>query len=239
MSHCIWCDQPLIPQVSWSFILGLQPEGVVCAICLEQLKQITGEICQICGRPLSLFPEKYQQNGRCHDCIRWENDENWSGMLTKNRSLYQYNDFLQELLAKYKFRGDALIANGFGRPIRTLYEQHFKGTRIVPIPLSPGRHYERGFNQSVLIAEQLEQPIHEVLNRIQGEEKQSKKNRKERVAMNETIFTINEEHVATIKEQNILLIDDIYTTGATLRQAAKVLIDHGAATVQSLTIARS
>jgi competence protein ComFC len=240
MEHCLWCDKAFLQPVSWEYVFGLQSRNVICLECEEMLLPIIGEICQICGRPLSIFPEKYQQNGVCNDCLRWENDSDLGGVLTINRSIYQYNDFLQEIIAKYKFRGDAGIVKGFQNRLLKLYKSEFAGSLVVPIPLSEKRHYDRGFNQSVLIAQLLNLPVHEVLMRQSSEAKQSKKGREERINISSNIFTLKSLGIEDIiKGENLVLIDDIYTTGATVRQAAKVLKDYGALSVSSLTIARS
>lgn len=237
MDHCLWCDKAFFQPISWEFVFGMQSISVVCAECEAKLDLIEGEICQCCGRPLSIFPEKYQQNGICNDCIKWRNDEKWADVLVKNRSIYHYNDYLQEILAKYKFRGDAAIVSGFKNRLLKLYKSEFSDYLVVPIPLSEKRHYERGFNQSILIAQLLGQPIHDILMRQSNEAKQSKKGRVERIAISTNIFARKSN--AIIKEENYVIIDDIYTTGATVRQAAKILLDHGAMSVSSLTIARS
>jgi competence protein ComFC len=239
MNYCLWCHQSFSQPVTWSFVLGIQYNQSVCSSCFDKLHPIVGEICQICGRGLSIFPEKYQQNGICIDCLKWENDERWSGILTKNRSLYQYNDFLQEILAKYKFRGDAAIVEGFRNKLITLYNIEYKYHIVVPIPLSHTRHYDRGFNQSELIAELLGKTLHNVLIRSRGEVKQSKKSRTERINITENIFAIKKSEMIELKNKPILLVDDIYTTGATVRQAAKLMIKQGVKSVSSLTIARS
>ncbi|MGC4377982.1 ComF family protein [Fictibacillus sp. Mic-4] len=236
MKHCLYCDQLYIDEVSWRFFLGLNEETTLCSICRGSLQEIHGEICHCCGRPLSLFPEKYRQDQLCYDCVRWEKEKNWQGLLTKNRSLYIYNDHLKEMIARIKYRGDAKLIEAFQLPLKKLFKKHFKDYTVVPIPLSEKRHYERGFNQAELLARLLDVPVMNALVRTIHEEKQSKKSRAERIAIKHPIFRMVEQQ--SVHSKNILLIDDVYTTGSTLRQAALALKEAGATTICSITLAR-
>ncbi|MEH7444574.1 ComF family protein [Bacillus sp. JJ1122] len=179
-----------------------------------------------------LEPE-YRLGNVCLDCKRWEDDDKWSGSLDKNISMFSYDNFTKEVIAKFKFRGDYILAELFASAFRKALLA-FQYDYIVPIPLSEERLYERGFNQAEAIIRTAGcQPTH-LLSRIHTE-KQSKKSRHERIHL-EQVFKA-ETHL-DLRGKTILLVDDIYTTGSTLRHAAKLLKDHGAAKVYSLTLAR-
>ena len=77
----------------------------------------------------------------------WENDPDWLGYLQKNQSLYHYNEFLQNVIARFKFRGDYVIARIFSEKIQHILSQQ-EVHLLVPIPLSPERLQERCFNQA-------------------------------------------------------------------------------------------
>jgi competence protein ComFC len=217
-------------------LLGINHDPLLCKACNGKLELIKGEICRICGRSFSLFPEQYRQGDCCNDCIRWEEDDEWSGILVKNHALYVYNDFLKEVIAKLKYRGDAEIIKAFHPPMKRLVKKYDSKHIVVPIPLSKERNYERGFNQAELLAREISSNVQLLLKRSTHEQKQSKKNRQERMKKRENPFEIEETTI--IKGVNILLVDDIYTTGSTLRYAAKALINAGARSVSSLTIGR-
>ncbi|MFC0187348.1 ComF family protein [Fictibacillus aquaticus] len=233
MSRCLYCFTPYAFPLSWESLFNLHTDNGLCEECSEKLEEINGDICEMCGRPFSLFPEQYRQENTCNDCVRWESDIVWTGILAGNRSLYVYNPFMQEMLSKYKYRGDAELAKVFYNTARKMYKKEFQKHILVPIPLSEERHLERGFNQSLLIAEGMG-PVHNVLIRTSHEQKQSKKNRAERMNMENKPF----EAVEDVSGKKVLLIDDVYTTGSTIRQAAKTLRDAGASSVSSLTLAR-
>lgn len=169
----------------------------------------------------------------CYDCMRWENDPEWQGVLERNMSLYRYNEHLKELMARYKYRGDYVLASIFAADIRKAAAEA-KPDLYIPIPLSEARLYERGFNQSEAFLAEAGLPVTHVLSRKHSE-KQSKKSRKERIGQ-ANLFDI--QNIETIQGKQILLMDDIYTTGSTMRHAAKVLKMAGADKIMSMTVAR-
>lgn len=165
--------------------------------------------------------------------------EDWSGLLEKNRSLYHYNGHLKAIIAKWKYRGDTILVQIFAQPFRELAIKEFNNTEIVvPIPISTKRLYERTFNQAKLLAELLPFPNVEALILPVTQVKQSKKSRKQRLQLENNPFEVNKEVVESIKGKSILIVDDIYTTGATIYQAAKLLKDIGVNNICSITLAR-
>jgi competence protein ComFC len=233
MSHCLLCHEELEAVLSWQALFGKKESPNICEECKGSFAPITGEMCDICGRPFAFLEEGFRAGDMCLDCKRWEEEEYWSGSLDKNRSLYRYTDFTKEVVARFKFRGDYVLSKVFAVDLR-LALQDFKYDYIVPIPLSEERLYERGFNQAEAIIKAVElNPTH-LLSRMHTE-KQSKKSRTERIHIKQ-VFKL--QTGIDINSKKILLIDDIYTTGSTLRQAAKILKEHGAARVYSFTLAR-
>jgi competence protein ComFC len=211
--------------------LLLLPENAACEECYQVLKKITGATCPSCCRP-------QETEALCTDCQRWEDDPIWKNILHKNISVFEYNDAVKEVLATFKFRGDAALVNVFQKDFLHVYKNQISSLNIdyaVAIPLSKERLYERGFNQAKLLADFLPIPQLEVLQRTHHE-KQSKKSRLERLTAS-NVFSLTES--SKIDNRNFLLIDDIYTTGSTLRHAAKLLIQNGADSVSSLTLIRS
>ena len=114
---------------------------------------------------------------------------------------------------------------------------------IIPVPLHPSRERERGFNQAVLLARELARlsklPLdeHSVIRRVHTERHRAgmdARSRRESVA---NAFTVR--HADAIAAKRVLLIDDVFTTGATVSACAAVLTQAGAAQVLVLTIARA
>ncbi|MEH7225045.1 ComF family protein [Bacillus sp. JJ1566] len=233
MSTCILCHNYFEEVDSWSTLFSLVEPDPLCSTCSEKFEKVDGELCETCGRPFSDLSDEYREGNHCYDCVRWEKDPHWQGVLTKNRSIYLYNDFAKDVISLYKFRGDYAISFIFKTPLKKAFKIHFNPSYlVVPIPLSDKRLYERGFNQAKALAELLDVPVHGVLDRAHLE-KQSKKSRDERIS-GENVFRVTD----VVQDKSILLVDDIYTTGSTLRQAGFVLLKAGAKSVSSLTLMR-
>ena len=219
MSRCLVCNEENDAKFGWLALFQLEREKRVCETCEKKFVKISGPTCPVCFRP---------GDELCDDCLRWDEHE-LRGVLTRNVSIYRYNDFMKDVLARYKFRGDAALAGIFQYEMRKAFQQHYKNGLIVPIPLSEERLFERGFNQTELL---LGGEVVQALERTESE-KQSKKSRQERLrAIN--VFQVKEN----VARKSIVLVDDIYTTGMTLRMAAKVLREAGAEEVNSLTLIR-
>jgi competence protein ComFC len=229
-TRCLLCHELILPITSWSTLFSAEKERLLCSICEGRLEKISGECCRICSRPFSQLAEQFRHGDLCNDCVRWEQDPEWSGYLDKNLALFQYNDFLKETIARFKFRGDYIITKAFAEQMKQSLRQ-LEFDYLVPIPLSAERLYERGFNQAeALIIESGFTPT-PFLTRIHSE-KQSKKSRTERIHVPQ-VFQLSGN-----PSGKIVLVDDIYTTGSTLRHAAKLLKEAGAEQIQSLTLAR-
>jgi competence protein ComFC len=234
MKKCLYCNGIYNPPIGWRVFIGLENPSLLCERCHERILFIAGDLCRKCGRPFSLFPEKYRHGDTCLDCVKWEKS---GSSIKKNRSIIVYNPFAKELIAKYKYRGDAELVKAFEDPIRTLAKKEFQKSLFVPIPLSEERHYERGFNQADVIAQLIGKEIIRCLTRPINEKKQSKKSRADRLRY-QTVLSFDSTFTEKINGRDITLVDDIYTTGSTVEAAGKILIDYGARTVFSFTLAR-
>jgi len=228
--RCLICKQEITETPSWKSLLLLN-EMATCEECFQQFEKISGSTCPLCHRP--------QTNEQpCQDCMKWQEDSNWRDILERNVSIFTYNEAMKEVLATYKFRGDAALSAVFRQELIEAYNKFLKPFKLdiaIPIPLSKERLYERGFNQAKLFADFLPLPQLDTLTRS-DDKKQSKKSRHERL-LSENVFSLRES--SKIEKKQILLVDDLYTTGSTLRHAAKILLQNGAEKVYSLTLIRS
>ena len=230
---CLICHETIPLIIGWTALLSREKEKWICPSCEGHLEKIHGETCRICSRPLHSIDEPFRNGDLCHDCFRWEEDSEWSGFLDKNESIFQYNDFLKDVIARFKFRSDYILSKVFAESVKNRLAT-IDANLFVPIPLSNERLYERGFNQAeAILVEAGFSPTH-LLTRVHAE-KQSKKTRSERIHLPQ-VFQIFDE--INIEGKRIVLVDDVYTTGSTLRHAAKVLKRAGADHIQSVTLAR-
>ncbi|MCX8047601.1 ComF family protein [Anoxybacillus gonensis] len=220
---CVICHDEWMPHMSFSILLTIRQADVCCPRCRARFLRLEGSCCERCSR--------FSDQAVCEDCIAWEKRKS---ALKQNVSVYMYNDWMKEVMNRFKFRGDYALVEAFRRDVRAVFSKHFSSdVLLVPIPLSPSRLAERGFNQAEAIASLLPLPIISPLRRIDGE-KQSKKTRRERFVGRK--FFVAEGSVAG---KRIVIVDDIYTTGATVHEAAKLLYDAGAQDICSFTLIRS
>jgi len=233
--YCLYCDNPIQPSLGWRDFLFGPKEAFLCPKCEGKLERIEEPACRICGRPGKGMDRSFFKDGLCYDCLRWESSGNWKGVLTKNLSLFEYNPFMAEIIARYKYRGDYILAKIFAEDIKRGLD-NLEHDVIVPIPLSPERLKERGFNQAEALAKEAGAETQPLLLR-KHTEKQSKKSREERIHLPQ-VFEVKKDGEKWVRGKRILLLDDIYTTGSTLRHAALALIQKGVKSVSSLTLAR-
>lgn len=218
-----------MPAFTWKSFLLLNDDRL-CVACKNHLVKIEHPICPTCGRGQS-------NDQLCQDCNRWNERSDSIKILVKNRSVYTYNELMKDVLARFKFRGDTALAELFKKDVQAAFKHSFciKDPLLIPIPLSHERLKERGFNQSVIIASLLDKPILQPLVKIH-QSKQSKKKKNERLDQ-KGLFQIKQTDA--IVQRDIILVDDIYTTGATIYDAARILKDAGAKSVSSFTLIRS
>ncbi len=225
--RCLNCFGAVMPPFGWQDIFFQRKKSYLCVQCEANLERISGPVCSFCFRELNRLAPEYVVDGVCLDCVRWKMSTKC--FLDGNTSLFHYNEFLKDIIARIKYRGDYELFKIFSGLI-----QLRKVDVVVPIPLSRERHLERGFNQAEAIGVLGGTEMVVALNRIHSE-KQAKKDREARLA-GVQVFSAN---AIDVSGKSVLLLDDIYTTGRTLQYAAEVLKeDCGACTVHSFTLIR-
>lgn len=139
---------------------------------------------------------------------------------------------MKDFFKRYKFQGDYLLRKVFV-PVLKKELHNYKDYKVAVIPLSNKKFKKRGFNQVEGLLEAAKIPYQDLLNK-KDSETQSSKNREGRL-QNVGNFTIKENSEIPSK---ILLIDDIYTTGATLQDAKRILLENGAKEIMTFSLAR-
>ncbi|MBC1500421.1 ComF family protein [Listeria weihenstephanensis] len=218
----------MIVEISWSSLFLEKEKVVICQRCKSELSQITGHVCSRCGR----MRHEHREEVMCGDCERWSLG-NKTNHLDQNIACFEYNNFAKELMALYKYKGDYVLGAVFAAALQQKCMVKNKSI-IIPLPISEERRYERGFNQTEGLLHLAGIPFETQLKR-EHTEKQSKKSRKERIEQEQFFFVENNTEISS---REIVLVDDIYTTGATLHLAAKALKEAGAKSVSSITIFR-
>ncbi|MFC8685107.1 ComF family protein [Brevibacillus porteri] len=231
----------LSDQTSYPVIYRVLKGIVLCGVCLAALPLIGHDICQRCGRDLE--DQTFIGNERlCRDCVHGEDDQ----ILVANRSLLRYEKGEKDLLGSFKYRGDERLALYYGTLLAITVQRYYRSmgfTCITMVPLHPQRLRERGFNQVDLLARHLgvaiKIPAKPLLLRTKDTPKLSKQ--KGRTARHESMreaFVWDGQDIPSAAK--ILLLDDIYTTGSTLRSCAKTIREHlgPSCEIYSLTIYR-
>jgi len=145
---------------------------------------------------------------------------------------------MKTYITRLKFQGDEVLVKPFEKAFRKAYKQHFSHYLPVPIPISPQRMRERTFNQAEDLARLLPKSPLQLLKRVSQSQKQSQKTRNERTLLGINPFELIRPFQTDVLKPLIVLIDDIYTTGATLRQAALALQPLEPSSIVSLTLLR-
>ncbi|TNJ64751.1 ComF family protein [Paenibacillus hemerocallicola] len=215
------------------------PSLALCSRCTNQIPWIESIQCPHCGRM-----------ERCMDCTR-----RGRSSLSFNRSAVKYDERMKEWLAAYKYgrneRLQALLSSMLFQTYKRYENEYARSGAIhwiTPVPVSRQRMEERGFNQAGQLAAgfgaRASIPVVPLLGRRRDTAKQSYKSRSERLDDLKDAFAIDEDGIKMILKKtvlrpiNIVIIDDVYTTGSTLHHCAKTIAEHADANVYGLTWAR-
>ena len=197
----------------------------VCGKCIEELPFIEGNICLNCG--VSIDNEAQY----CDRCQRMP------GVYKINRAPLLYEGKAIEMIHGLKFGGKKYLVDTISAMMAdTFLKYGMEGEIIVPVPMTAKDEKKRGFNQAELIAyklgERLNIPVLPALSKIKETSMQKELSGKER---QENLSKAFEVVYPQVKDRKILLIDDIFTTGATINECARALLKAKCKEVSALT----
>jgi len=209
--------------------------STICASCLEQLPFIESPLCLRCGCP---FEESAGKNDRyCSDCLKK------SPLFETARALVKYHSAVPDILYRLKYKGDSSVIG----TIRAILEvsgpvgQGRACQLIVPVPLHTKRLRQRGSNQSLLLARLAFSAYQEkiaanLLVRPKNTASQTGLSGTERRRNLKNAFQVRDQSL--VAGASVLLVDDVFTTGATVSECSKTLIKNGAERIHVWTFAR-
>jgi ComF family protein len=201
----------------------------LCPECLGKLPRLLPPLCPSCGKP--------QASGIvCPDCRRRQTE------IDGIRSPFKFEEIIRKAIHQLKYRNLKAISPCLAELLADyLRSNPLPGEALIPVPLHPRRLRERGYNQSSLLARHLggsiDLPVIEgYLTRVKQAQPQVKAVNVEERRRNVTgAFVCRDERVSG---KQVILVDDVCTSGATLESCAIALKSKGAKCVWGLTLAR-
>lgn len=218
--YCISCNAPI-----------LNKPYSLCESCRQKIVWIEKHSCSKCGKAL----EPWYIQDKCRDCIHTPH------YFTRGFSCVEYGEIERKIVIDFKYYGKAYYAKSIAEMmVDKLKKLDMKIDYIVPVPLHPLKEKERGFNQSLLLANHISRlmgvPLKsDVLKRVQYTLPQNKLLLKDRKKNLKGAFKVGQ--IRVLINKNILLVDDVYTTGNTCDECSKALIGQGVENVYIITYA--
>lgn len=227
----------------------IYPENISCIICDKSIKKTnTYSICKSCFREMNFIQDGCMKCGKpiirhsiekefieeCSYCF------NKDFYFDKSISCIEYNDVTKKMVLGLKYNQKTFMAKYIAQIMKEkLYLENIKFDYILFVPLHKKRLNKRGFNQAQKIAFNLSKivniPLLDCISRKKYTRMLYKLNKKERKEELKNVFVVK-ENVKLINNKNILLIDDIFTTGLTTNEISKLLKLSGANKVFVLTL---
>ena len=215
----------------------------LCPGCMEDFSPVTSPVCPQCGH---MFQSREGNDHLCGNCLEKHR------FFTSARAGGIYESTLRQAIHHFKYKGKT----GLAKPLGRFLFNRFKGAYpdnpvdlVMPVPLHVKKLKQRGFNQAFLLVREWEALFTAVcrgpapftidsrsLTRCRHTASQTRLNKRQRRANIKRAFSL--KNPSAVRNKSVLLVDDVYTTGATVDECAKVLLDGGAARVHVLTLAR-
>ena len=200
-----------------------------CQSCLAQVQILMPPYCQICGMEI-------KTNGICDKCLHD------APKITSLRSWAEFGGMIRKGIHQLKYKRNVALGNTFSQfLIQVLQTTNWEIDMITPVPLGVVRIKERGYNQSSLLARPIAQRLHitykpNIIWRNRETKSQTKLNYQDRKANVAGAFLSRSELVLG---KNILVVDDVATSGSTLEACADSLFKAGADKVYGITLGRA
>jgi ComF family protein len=207
-----------------------------CQDCFSQIGFIYSPLCSLCGQP---FSEPGVSDHMCGACLLA------APAFSVARALGQYERVLMDVIHRFKYGGKTSLGERLGKFMADFSYPSLAITDyslIMPVPLHPRRLKQRGFNQAVILAREISRrfSVHldfVSLQRIVFTEPQVGLGKDMRERNIRGAFRVAD--AGRIRDEKIILVDDVYTTGSTVKECARILMKSKAEKVAVLTLARA
>ena len=209
----------------------------LCSECWKKLEFITQPLCEVCGIPM-----EFKYSRRCYQCHIGQNRD-----YNKILAPLIFNDHSAKMVHALKYDGNIFIAKKMALFMFQIGKHMLEKADIIcPVPMHNTKLYSRKFNQSHLLAYHIAKmgdKIHsldnKIITKIRKTKPQSSLNKSEREKNLQKAFRISEEKGHLVKNKNILIVDDVITTGSTISACAKEFRKFGAHHIYILTFAKT
>ncbi len=204
----------------------------LCQNCISEIKYVKPPVCDRCG-----YPTVYEVD-ECNACRHGKK------YYSHARSLGSYDGVLGETVRTFKYKKGRRLGNLLAHLLIEHQSLYLQGVDLITfVPLRPAKERRRGYNQAELVARSLsrhlELPVRSTIHACRNIQDQSKLDSKERQKNVKNAFQIKDRVIPMLKDKQVLLVDDVLTTGSTINECAKQLAKSGCREVKVLTIART
>jgi ComF family protein len=204
----------------------------LCEPCARRVLRVTGAHCTTCGYPFFGDPAGAHVCEHCFELVP---------QFREGRTAVLLRGPARTLVLDLKYHGALHLAEEIGLIVRETagFPEYLRGATLVPVPLHPRKHRERGYNQSQLLAETFARAagggtrVVELLRRVVDTPTQTRLDRRTRQENLKDAFEAARERLDPT--ERLVLVDDVFTTGATLNACAAVLRRAGAKAVDVAT----
>lgn len=226
---CLGCGDPIPPQ---------SRKLLVCGTCWTRARPLPSPRCTRCWAPR---PAWLSAGPRCREC------EDIPAGVRAIRSAFVLDGPSRELVHALKYGGWRAVARPMAERMSKLslpVEVEEEVGLVLPVPLSSVRLRQRGYNQAALLAHELAsfrgwKDLPDLLDRTRSTETQTNLHPAQRRANVAGAFTVPPRHADRIMGEHVMLVDDVWTTGATTLACADALFTGGARAVSVITFARA
>lgn len=211
-------------------------QGALSPAAFAGLDFIAAPFCARCGMP---FDFETAETTICTGCLLHPPS------FGRARAALKYNDASRKMILAFKHGDQIHAAASFAPWMRRAGMEVVKGAdMIAPVPLHRWRLLRRRYNQAMILARYLSNicdvpACPRLLVRIRATQTQGHLSPKQRLENIRGAFAVNSAYAQSIANKVILVIDDVYTTGATVNECARILLREGAREVRVLTLARA
>lgn len=218
-----------------------------CVLCNKN-NIVAGSLCYTCIKQLELF----NYENKCKKCLNNCNNEkctncNDSYVIKQSFACLKYNMITSSLIKNFKHKDQTILQPFFTQLLCKTAKQELKNIKVdivCPMPLHYYRALFRRYNQSSLLAKDVALFLHakflyNLVLKIRHTKSQSLLTRKERLTNLQNAFVFNKKLKENIKGKNVLIIDDVITTGTSANEVAKQIVKNGAKNVYVLCVAKS